>query len=47
MEEVPHDIIKIILEILPITGKRNLIRCNKNFNKLNKTMEKYENVFTI
>jgi hypothetical protein len=46
MEQLPKEIILIILNYLPITGKRNLIRCNKQFNNhLWYLMEKYESEF--
>jgi hypothetical protein len=43
MDLLPKEIIMVILEELPITGKRNLIRCNKELNKF--SIEKYENQF--
>jgi hypothetical protein len=45
MNPLPNDITKVILDILPITGKRSLIRCNKYFNKFYYLMERYENDF--
>ena len=45
MEMLPKEIILLILEELPITGKRNLIRCNKELNKLRNFMNEYEKIF--
>src|SRR5947208_2131899 len=45
MERLPNELIMIILEQLPITGKRNLIRCTNNFNKLYYLMADYERIF--
>ena len=45
METLPKEIILLILEELPITGKRNLIRCNKELNKLRNFMNECEKIF--
>ena len=42
-----NDIINIIFELLPIIGKRNLLRCNQNLNTWFKYMNMYQIQFMI
>jgi hypothetical protein len=45
MDTLPDEIIKIILEKLPMTGKRNFIRCNHRIHKFHILMRQYEKGF--
>ena len=45
LETLPKDIIDTLFAILPITTKRNFIRCNRELNLKKGTMEIYENNF--
>src|SRR5437868_1290654 len=45
MNQIPNDIFITLLNILPITGKRNLFRCNKKMYQLHSLMGKYEKEF--
>ena len=47
LETLPKDIIDILFTILPITAKRNFIRCNRELNMKTDLMLIYENVFMI
>ena len=45
LEILPKDIIDILFTILPITSKRNFIRCNRELNLKTDLMPIYENKF--
>jgi len=44
---VPREVIDVLFISLPITDKRNFLRCNRELNTKTKSMDLYENKFML